>query len=69
MMPIITLKKLGKSKVDLISINMKMTNFIKETTDAIRAIVANITVGSKNFSSTFFVIDARPTYSILLGRD
>ena len=29
-MPIITLKKLGKNKLDLISTNMKMTNFTSD---------------------------------------
>ena len=31
-MPILTLKKLGKYKIDLISTNMKMTNFTSDIT-------------------------------------
>ena len=69
MMPITTLKKLDKSKSNLISTNMKMTNFISEVIDAIGVPVANITMGSNRLSFTFFVMNAKPTYSVLLGRD
>ena len=34
-MPIATLKKLGKNMTNLISTNIKMTNFTGETTEAI----------------------------------
>ena len=68
-MPIITLKKLGKSMSNLISTNMKMTNFTGDVMVIIEVLVANITVGLKTFNSAFFMVDAKPTYSVLLGRD
>ena len=68
-MPIITLKKLGKNKLDLISTNMKMTNFIDDVIVNIEVFMANIIVGPKTLSLTFFVVDAKLTYSMLLGRD
>ena len=68
-MPITTLKKLGKSKLDLISTNIKMTNFTSKVTDAIELLVANVTVGPKMLSLAFFVVDAKLSYFVLLGRD
>ena len=68
-MPIFTLKKLGKNGLNLISINMKMINFIGDMTTAIRVLVANITMGPQTLSSAFFIIDSKPSYSRLLGRD
>lgn len=65
-MPVSTLRKLGKTKEDLVSTNMKMTNFTGETKGVL---VADVTVGSKTVSSSFFMVDAKTTYSILLGRD
>ena len=46
-MPITTLKKLGKNKSDLISTNMKMTNFTGEVINAVRVLVVDITMGPK----------------------
>ena len=45
-MPIITLKKLGRSKSDLISTKMKMNNFIRKVMAVIEVLVANITIHS-----------------------
>ena len=68
-MPIVTLKKLGKGKSNLISTNMKMTNFIGDMMIVIRVFMVNITVGPKTFNLAFFVVDTEPTYYVLLGRD
>ena len=48
---------------------MKMTNFIGEVIDAIEVRVTNIMVGSKTFSLAFFMMDVKPSYFALLGRD
>ena len=53
-MPIVTLKKLGKSKSDLISTNIKITNFIGDVMTAIGVLVIDIIMGPKTFNSTFF---------------
>ena len=45
-MPIITLKKLGRNKSDLISTNMKINNFTREIMVAIEVLVANIMIHS-----------------------
>ena len=53
-MPIITLKKLGRSKSNLIFTKMKMNNFIGEVMVAIEVLVTNIMVGSKTLNLAFF---------------
>ena len=68
-MPIVTLKKLGKNKTDLITTNMGMTNFTSKVMVVIRVLVVDITVGPNTLSSTFFVVEAKPTYFVLLKRD
>jgi len=57
-MPLVTLKKLGKSTKDLISTKIKMTNFTGVVIGAIGVLVAEIIVGLKMMSSVFFVVDA-----------
>ena len=47
-MPITTLKKLGKSKSNLIFTNMKMTNFTNEVIDVVGVLVADIIVGLRH---------------------
>lgn len=67
-----TMKKLGRSKLDkldLVPINMKMTNFSGDATTALGILMADIIMGSKTLSLSFFVVDAKSTYSISLGRD
>ena len=61
-----TLKKLGKTKINLITTNMKITNFIRKVMATIGVLVVDIMVGSKTSNSTFFVVNAKPMYSILL---
>jgi len=68
-MPLVTLKKLRKSVKDLISTKIKMTNFTGETTTALGVLMADIIIGPKTMSSTFFMVGAKPSYSLLLGRD
>ena len=55
-MPTITLKKLGKNKIDLIATNVRMTNFAKEAMNVIRVLVANIIVRSKMLNSTWLML-------------
>ena len=68
-MPVLTLKKLGKTTSDLISTNMQMTSFTSGISKAIGVLMIDVTVGSKTSPTAFFVIDAKPSYSTLLGRD
>ena len=67
--PIVTLKKLGKNRSNLISTNMKITNFTSDVMTTIRVLVSDIIVGPKTLSFAFFIIDAKPSYFELLSRD
>ena len=69
MMPIFTLKKVGKNRLDLVSTNMKMTNFTGDMMANIGLSMANIIVGPKTLGLAFFVIDGNPSYFMLLRRD
>ncbi|KAG4921530.1 hypothetical protein JHK82_050493 [Glycine max] len=55
-MSLITLKKLGKRKEELIPINMKMANFTGGATPTLGILVVEITVGPKTMYSTFFIV-------------
>ena len=68
-MLIVMLKKLAKSKSNLISTNMKMINFTCDMTTAIRVLVVDITMAPKTLNSAFFMVDVKFIYSMLLGRD
>ena len=63
-----SVKKLGKSRKDLKKTNMTMSNFTRGSTLALGFLVAKLTVGSKTANNILFVVDAKPGYTILLGR-
>lgn len=46
-----------------------MTNFTRRATEALGVLVAKITVGPKSMYSTFFIVDTKLAYLVLLGRD
>lgn len=54
---------------DIIPTNTRMTNFNSGAITALGVVEAEITVGPKTMHSTFFVLDAKPTYSVQLGRN
>ena len=60
------LKKLGRSQKELKETNMKMTNFIGESTDAQGFYITELTVATKTSTTVFFVVDAKLGYSLLL---
>ena len=53
-MCVITLKKLGKNKFDLISTNMKMTNFTGDITIAMWVLAVDLTIGVQNTQLCIF---------------
>jgi hypothetical protein len=69
LMPYTTFKKLSKKPEDLCSTDMRLTDFSGKTSVTKGAIYVELTIGSKSLPTTFFVIDAKGSYSILLGRD
>ena len=66
-MPYSTIEKLRNSHKDLKETNMTMSNFTGGSTPALGFLIAKLTVGSRATNTLFFVTDARPGYTVLLG--
>ena len=69
LMPYTTFHKLGKGPEDLLETNMMLRDFGGNTSKTRGAINVELTIGSKTLTTTFFVIDGKGSYSLLLGRD
>ena len=64
-----TFRKLGKGAGDMLDTNMMLRDFGGNTSKTRGAINVELTIGSKTLLTTFFVIDGKGSYSLLLGRD
>jgi hypothetical protein len=62
-------KKLGHIEDDLKRINLSLSSFIGDPTEAKGIICKEVTVGSKTVPTTFFVVDVKGRYNVLLRRD
>lgn len=69
LMPYATFRKLGKNAEYLMKTNMVLKDFGGNPTEAKDVLNVELTVGSKTIPTTFFVIDGKGSYSLLLGRD
>ena len=69
LMPYTTFNKLGKGPGDLMETDMMLKDFGGNTSKTRGAINVKLTIGSKTLLATFFVIDEKGSYSLLLGRD
>nr|AAT77888.1 putative retrotransposon gag protein [Oryza sativa Japonica Group]ABF98695.1 retrotransposon protein, putative, unclassified [Oryza sativa Japonica Group] len=69
LMPYATFKKLGRNAEDLIKTNMVLKDFGGNPSETRGVLNVELTVGSKTIPTTFFVIDGKGSYSLLLGRD
>lgn len=68
-MPYATFKKLGKTDEDLLITDLRMRDFRGNVSETKGAINVELTVGSKTLLTTFFVIEGKGSYSLLLERD
>ena len=68
-MPYVMLRKLGKSSDDLTKTDMMLKDFEGVVSPALEALCVDLTIGSKTLPTTFFVINGKGSYSLLLGRD
>jgi hypothetical protein len=59
--------KLGKGKEDLIKTNMMLKDFEGKTSPAWGAINVELMIGSKTIPPTFFIINGKGSYNLLLG--
>ena len=64
-----TFHKLGKGPGDLMETGMMLKDFGGNTSKTQGAINFELTIGSKTLLTTFFVIDGKGSYSLLLCRD
>nr|CAD40005.3 OSJNBb0052B05.8 [Oryza sativa Japonica Group]CAE75890.1 B1234D02.14 [Oryza sativa Japonica Group] len=62
-------RKLGRNAEDLIKTNMVLKDFGDNPLETKGVLNVELTVGNKTIPTTFFVIDGKGSYSLLLGRD
>ena len=69
LMPYTTFRKLGKGLGDLIETDMMLKDFGGNASKTRGAINVKLTIESKTLLTTFFVIDEKGSYSLLLCHD
>jgi hypothetical protein len=68
-MPYSVLHRLGHSTEDLIKTNVALSTFNGLASEAQGILNMDLTVGSKTVTTSFFIINSKSTYTVLLGRD
>ncbi|PVH38679.1 hypothetical protein PAHAL_5G325500 [Panicum hallii] len=68
-MPYSVLRLLGRSTGDLIKTNVTLSDFNGQTSEAQGVLSVDLTIGNKTVPTSFFVINSKSTYNVLLGRD
>jgi hypothetical protein len=68
-MPYSVLRRLGRSAEDLIKTNVALSDFNGQASEAQVALNVDLTVGRKTVPTSFFIINSKSTYTVLLGRD
>jgi hypothetical protein len=63
------LRRLGHSVGDLIKTNITLSDFNGQTSKAQGVLSVDLTVGGKIIPTSFFVVNSKGSYTILLGRD
>jgi hypothetical protein len=68
-MPYSVLHRLGRSTGDLIKTNITLSDFNGQTSEAQGVLSVDLTIGSNAIPTSFFIINSKSTYNVLLGRD
>ena len=68
-MPYVMYRKLGKGDQDLTKTDMMLKDFEGNVSPAKGVVCVELTIGSKTLPTTFFVINGKGAYNLLLGRD
>ncbi|KAI5334155.1 hypothetical protein L3X38_024288 [Prunus dulcis] len=68
-LPFKRLEKLGKSKADLISTDLTISNFAGTITTTHGILIAEFEISSKNLMVSYLVVDSTSSYHALMGRD
>jgi hypothetical protein len=67
-MPYSVLRRLGHSVGDLIKTNITLSDFNGQTSEAQGVLSVDLTVGGKTVPTSFFVVNSKGSYTVLLGR-
>jgi hypothetical protein len=67
--PCSVLRRLGHSAEDLIKTNIALSDFNDQASEAQGVLNVDLTVGSKTIPTSFFIINCKSTYIVLLGTD
>jgi hypothetical protein len=68
-MPYTTFRKLGMGPGDLTPTSIILNDFAGNPSDTKGCVHVDLMIGSKTLLTTFFVIEGKGAYSLLLGRD
>jgi hypothetical protein len=68
-MPYSMLCKLGHSVGDLIKTNITLSDFNRQTSETQGVLSVDLTMGGKTVLTSFFVVNSKGSYTVLLGRD
>jgi len=68
-MPYVIYRTLGEGDQDLTKTNMMLKDFEGNVSPGKGAVCVELTIGSKTLPTTFFVINGKDAYNLLLGRD
>jgi hypothetical protein len=68
-MPYSVLRQLGHSVGDLIKTNITLSDFNGQTSEAQGVLSVDLMVGGKTIPTSFFVVNSKGSYTVLLGRD
>jgi hypothetical protein len=68
-MPYSVLCRLGRSTGDLIETNVTLSDFNGQTSEAQGVLTVDLTIGNKTVPTSFFIVNSKSTYNVLLGRD
>jgi len=68
-MPYVMYRKLGKGDQDLTKTDVMQKDFEGNVSLAKEVVCVELTIGSKTLPTTFFVINGKGAYNLLLGKD
>jgi hypothetical protein len=68
-MPLTMLKRMGYQEDELMKTNTKLSTFTGEVTTTKGVLSVELTTSSKTLPTTFFMVDVKGRYNLLLGRD
>jgi hypothetical protein len=68
-MPYSMLRRLGRSSADLIKTDVTLNDFNGQASGTQGVLNVDLTIGRKTIPTTFFIVDSKSTYAVLLGRD